>query len=71
MAEARLKEVKATFPKARLLDPEFRRTIFLVVDDPQKYHKYAASGKPEITRFAAIKKILQPFTNLSLIAFLL
>jgi len=63
MAETRLKEVKATFPKARLLDAEFRRTIFLVVDDPQKYHKYAASGEPEITRLAAIKKLLQPLAD--------
>lgn len=68
MARKRLTEVKVKYPKAALLNDDFHRTIFLVIDDPQKYHKYAAAGEPEITRFAAIKKIFQPFVNLSRIA---
>jgi len=68
MARKRLTHVKEKYPKAALLNEDFHRTIYLVIDDPQKYHKYAAAGEPEITRFAAIKKIFQPLVNLSRIA---
>ena len=65
MAQKRLKELKAVYPKAQLLNAETHRTIFLVVDDPKKYHKYAAENDVGITRIAAIKKLVQPFANLS------
>ncbi len=68
MARKRVAEVKVQHPKAMLLNDDFHRTIYLVIDDPQKYHKYAAAGEHEITRFAAIKKIFQPLVNLSRIA---
>lgn len=42
MAKERLEEVKKQNPKAELLNHDFVRTIFLVVDDPKKYHKFAA-----------------------------
>lgn len=42
MAKQRLEEVKKNYPKAALLNPDFLRTIFLVVDEPRKYHKFAA-----------------------------
>jgi formate dehydrogenase iron-sulfur subunit len=42
MATKRLEEVKPHYPKAELLNSEFIRTIFLVVDDPKKYHKFAS-----------------------------
>jgi formate dehydrogenase iron-sulfur subunit len=42
MAQKRLKEVKTIYPKAELLNHEFVRTIFLVIDDPKKYHKFAS-----------------------------
>lgn len=66
MAQKRLNELKAKFPKAQLLNAEILRTIFLVVDEPQKYHKFANAGDVEgITRIAAIKKLIQPLVNLS------
>ena len=65
MAKNRLKEVKATSPKAQLLNAEVHRTIFLVVDDPKRYHKFAAENDVGITRIAALKKLIQPFVNLS------
>lgn len=40
-AQKRLKELKAMNPKAQLLNPESVRVIFLVIDEPQKYHKFA------------------------------
>ena len=66
MAQKRLKEVRAISPKSQLLNAEIHRTIFLVADDPQKYHKFALVEDPNgITRLAAIKKLIQPFVNLS------
>jgi len=41
MAKERLEEVKKKYPKAELLNHDFVRTIYLVVDDPKKYHKFA------------------------------
>ena len=65
-AQKRLKEVKTMYPKAELLNHEFVRTIFLVIDEPKKYHKFAAAiGTEGITRIAAIKKLTQPVVNFS------
>jgi formate dehydrogenase iron-sulfur subunit len=38
LAKERLTAVKAKYPKAQLLDADQVRTVFLVVDDPAKYH---------------------------------
>lgn len=66
MAQKGLNELKAMYPKAQLLGADYLRTIFLVIDDPQKYHKYAvAKNDLGITRIAAIKKLIKPFVNLS------
>jgi formate dehydrogenase iron-sulfur subunit len=63
MAQKRLKELKAVYPKAQLLNAEIVRTIFLVIDDPQKYWKHAAENDVEITRIAAIKKLVRPLVK--------
>jgi formate dehydrogenase iron-sulfur subunit len=39
--EARVAELKKDFPKAKALNPEDVRVIFIVTDDPDKYHKFA------------------------------
>lgn len=66
LANKRLAELKGKYPKAQLLDAEMVRTVFLVVDDPAKYHKFAvASNEYGITRFAAMKKMIRPFSNLT------
>jgi len=66
MANKRLQEVKAKYPKAQLLNAEIVRTIYLVIDDPQKYHKFAsAENSEEITRIAAIKRLIRPLVNFS------
>lgn len=67
MAKKKLKEIKSVYPKAQLLNEEAVRTIFLVADDPQKYHKFASAKEDAgLTRLAAIKKLMQPFVNFSL-----
>jgi formate dehydrogenase iron-sulfur subunit len=43
-AQERLKEVKKKYPKAELLNADFARTIFLVIDEPKKYHKFAQAN---------------------------
>jgi formate dehydrogenase iron-sulfur subunit len=53
MATKRLEEVKKKYPKAELLNHDFVRTIFLVVDDPKKYHKFAKVDNERI--FASMK----------------
>ena len=44
MAENRLEEVKKIHRRASLVNPEAVRVIFLVKDDPEKYHQFAAAG---------------------------
>ncbi len=63
MAQKRLEELKATNPKAKLLNAEIHRTIFLVTDEPKKYWKNAAENDTGITRIVAIKKLLRPLVN--------
>lgn len=38
----RVAELKAKFPKAKALNPDDLRVIYIVTDDPKKYWKYAA-----------------------------
>jgi formate dehydrogenase iron-sulfur subunit len=46
MANDRLAGVKAKYPKAQLLDHDQVRVIYLVVDEPKKYHKNAVASLP-------------------------
>jgi len=67
MAETRLDEVQNINRKAQLINPEAVRVIFLVKDDPEKYHRFAAmKNEPEITRMAALKRLLDPASYLEL-----
>ena len=58
MAKARLEEVKKKYPNAQLLNQDFVRTIFLVAEDPKKYHKFAAVT--EGTLVAALNSVAVP-----------
>lgn len=61
LGKARLEKLKAKYPKAQLLDADSVRTIFLVVDDPKKYHKFSvAAATPGINRKLALRRMLQP-----------
>jgi len=64
-ANKRLEEVKGTYKEAMLANPDDVRVIFLLVDDPKKYHKFAvADNTIGITRKAALKRIFQPLRSL-------
>lgn len=43
LAQKRLAEAKKTYPKATLADADSVNTIFLLMDEPQKYHKFAVA----------------------------
>lgn len=60
-ANKRLEKVKSKFKDAMLANPDDVRTIYLLVDDPKKYHKFAvAESTIGITRKLALKRILSP-----------
>lgn len=58
LAQKRLAELKAKYPKAELLNHDFVRTIYLVIDDPKKYHKFAKVDETII--YASLKNNLKP-----------
>ena len=58
MAGKRLDEVKRTHRRASLIIPESVRVIFLVKDDPEKYHKFASrEGEVGVTRRMALAAV--------------
>jgi len=60
-AKKRLEEVKTKFKDAMLANPDDVRTIYLLVDDPKKYHKFAvAENSVGITRKLALNQVLTP-----------
>ncbi len=64
-ANKRLAEVKGVYKDAMLANPDDVRVIYLLVDDPKKYHKFAvAENTIGITRKMALKRIFQPLRDL-------
>ena len=66
MAYTRVDELKKKgYEKAQLLDSDSIRTIFLVVNDPSFYYKFAvAQNNVGISRKLALRKLLRPTTDL-------
>ena len=66
MANSKVAELKKKgFKKAQLLDADSIRTVFLVVDDPMVYHKFAvAQNDVGISRKLALRKLIRPATDL-------
>jgi formate dehydrogenase iron-sulfur subunit len=64
-ANKRLEEVKKAYKDAMLGNPDDVRIIYLLADDPKKYHKFAvAENTIGITRKMALKRLLQPLSDL-------
>jgi len=64
MAQKRLSEVKGKYKDAILANPDDVRTIYLLVDDPKKYHKHAvAENSIGITRKLALRRIFKPLKD--------
>ena len=67
MAGKRLDEVKKTHRIASLIIPEGVRVIFLLKDDPGKYHEFAAEKHGSgLTRMTALNRFLDPATSLDM-----
>ncbi len=64
-ANKRLQEVKGLYKDASLANPDDVRVIYLLADDPKKYHKNAvAENTIGITRKMALKRLFQPLSSL-------
>jgi formate dehydrogenase iron-sulfur subunit len=56
--------VKDQYKEAMLANPDDVRAIYLLVDDPKKYHKFAvAENTVGITRKMALKRLFQPLNS--------
>ncbi len=65
-ANKRLEEVQGIYKDAMLTNPDDIRVIYLLADDPQKYHKFAvAENTIGITRKIALKRLFQPLRTLN------
>ncbi|NWF93816.1 MAG: formate dehydrogenase [Syntrophaceae bacterium] len=66
-ANKRLEEVKGLYQEAMLANPDDVRVIYLLVDDPKKYHKRAvADNTIGITRKMALRRIFQPLRSMTI-----
>ena len=64
LAEKRLARVKKEHPNAMLADPADVNVIYLLMDDPMKYHDYAvAMFRPGLDRKAFLAKLGAPLRN--------
>ena len=43
MVKKRVEELKKTYPKAKALNADEVRVIYIVIDDPKKYHEFAVA----------------------------
>jgi formate dehydrogenase iron-sulfur subunit len=66
LAQEHLAAAKKKFPKASLLDPDDVSVIYLVDFDPELYYEHAVASARSygITRQAALKKMLRPFSGI-------
>ena len=66
LANKHLAIARKKYPKARLLDPDDVRVIYLTAFDPDKYYQFAvaANGAFDMNRQMALKRMLRPFTGL-------
>lgn len=68
LANKRLSQVKGKMKDATLANADDVRVIYLLVEDPKKYHKFAvAENTIGITRKVALKRIFKPFKELHVI----
>jgi formate dehydrogenase iron-sulfur subunit len=66
MANKRLGEVKNQYKDAMLANPDDIRAIYLLADDPKKYHKFAVAGNTiGITRKVALRRLFAPLKSLN------
>ena len=58
--------MQGIYKDAMLTNPDDIRVIYLLADDPQKYHKFAvAENTIGITRKMALNRLLRPLKQLN------
>jgi formate dehydrogenase iron-sulfur subunit len=67
LANNRLSEVKKSYPKAMLLDPDDVSVIYLTAYDPLLYHEFSVASNSafDITRLVALKRMFKPLTDIA------
>ena len=65
LANARLKQVKAKYPKAMLADADEVTAIYLIAFEPNRYfgNVVASAGSGGISRQMALQRMLRPFSK--------
>jgi len=63
LADQRLGQVRKKYSEAQLVDADDVSVIYLVTAPPMEYHEnlMAAAGARDITRLAALRKMVRPF----------
>ncbi len=65
LADKKLADLQGRYKKATLANPGDVRVIYLLADDPNKYHKFAvADNTIGITRKVALRRLLRPMISL-------
>jgi formate dehydrogenase iron-sulfur subunit len=59
LGRARVQGLKSRYPKAHLVDEQWVRVVFLMVDDPAEYREYAVSKPRGMTRKLALRRLLR------------
>ncbi len=67
LANRELSAAKSKYPKAELLNADDVNVIYLTAYNPRLYHDYAVAARSacDITRHAALKRMLRPLIQLS------
>jgi len=66
LADKRVRELKAQYPKAQVLNAKDVRTIYLIIDDSVRYHKFAkGQGPAGMTRIMAMNKLISPLMRMA------
>jgi hypothetical protein len=61
-----VRELKAQYPKAQVLNAKDVRTIYLIIDDSVRYHKFAkGQGPAGMTRIMAMNKLISPLMRMA------
>jgi formate dehydrogenase iron-sulfur subunit len=59
LGRAPVQTLKPKYPNAHLVDEQWVRVIFLMVDDPVRYHEYAVSKPRGMDRKLALRRMLR------------
>ncbi|MGX7950298.1 4Fe-4S dicluster domain-containing protein [Oleidesulfovibrio alaskensis] len=66
LARTRLEKVRKEHPRAMLADPDDVSVIFLLADDPERYHEYSVAQAEPVSRkrlFASLRRPVRAMTE--------